>query len=117
MNERRNIKRRYLMYFLRIFDKKQDRFIGNLVDITTDGIMVMSENPIETNTVFQLKMYLPEKIKGKEEISFDARSIRSNKETRPAFYFTGFQYQKVDPDDAEIIKNLIDNFGISEKSE
>ncbi|MCE5251993.1 PilZ domain-containing protein [bacterium] len=117
MDERRNNKRKCLIYFLKVYDRSNNHFLGNLVDITTGGLMLMSESPIATDIVYQMKMTLPEKKSGISEISFDARSIRCKKERFPAFYYTGFQFEKVETDDIGIIQNLIEKYGISEIAE
>ena len=56
MNEKRKLNRRHLIYYLRVFDRDTSILIGHLVDITAEGIMLISEDPIETDNIFQLKM-------------------------------------------------------------
>jgi hypothetical protein len=47
MQEKRKLKRRHLIYYLRVFEKNTDTLLGYLVDITPEGIMIMSESPVE----------------------------------------------------------------------
>lgn len=46
--------------------------MGNLVD-TTEGCRQISDDPIETGADFELKLDLPEEIRGRQ-ITFDAHS-------------------------------------------
>ena len=55
-SEQRKMKRRHLIYYLEAVDRDTDQPIGFLVDITTKGIMLMSETPIETGKIFHLKI-------------------------------------------------------------
>jgi hypothetical protein len=114
MSERRKIERKYLIYYLRVFDRSTNLFMGNLVDITTDGIMVMSETPIKQNTVFTLAMDLPEPICGCKRVTFDAKSIRCEQDPNPVFYNTGFQFVAIENGDVETIRTLIEEFSISD---
>ena len=112
MSERRKIERKYLIYYLRVFDRNTNLFMGNLVDITTKGLMMMSETPIKPNTVFTMAMDLPEPIHGSKKVTFDAKSIRCEQDSNPAFYNTGFQFVTIDDEDVETIKRLIEEFSI-----
>ncbi len=52
LEEKRNlrkIERRYLVFYLRVFDGLSSKIIGHLVDITEEGIMLLSDSPIELN--------------------------------------------------------------------
>ncbi len=46
MQNRRKTIRRYLLYFVRIYDSSTSQQIGNLVDITTKGVMIVGPSPI-----------------------------------------------------------------------
>lgn len=114
MNERRKIERKYLIYYLRVFDRNSNKLMGNLVDITTKGLMMMSETPIETDAVFNMAMDLPEPIHGSKKITFDAKSIRCVQDSNPAFYNTGFEFVSINDEDVETIKALMEEFAIRE---
>ena len=111
MLERRRLRRRHLIYYLRVFDRNNDALIGHLIDITSEGAMLISEDPIETNTIFQSRMVLPEEKQGSREITFDARSVWCKKDINPDYYATGFQLLNAAPQDVEVIEWLIEKFG------
>jgi len=108
--ERRKLQRRQLIYYLRVFDQDTGELLGHLVDITTEGVMLISEAPLRTNQVFHLKMRLPEQMSGSKEIAFDAVSKWSKKDINPDFYDTGFQFVDIRAEDKEFIEDLIYEF-------
>ena len=65
------MKRRHLIYYLRVFDSKNDSLVGHVIDITTEGIKLFNEKPIEPGKEFKFRMALPEFIKENVEIEFD----------------------------------------------
>lgn len=71
----------------------------------------MSESPIETEKVFQLKMELQTKLNEKEYLNFDARSIWCKNDINPDFYDTGFQLLNVTQEDFRSIEDIIDELG------
>lgn len=111
MEDRRKLKRRHIIYYLRIFDQKTGQLIGHLVDITAEGIMVISENPLETDKDYALRITLPSEITGKKELNFNAHAIWCKKDINPDFYDTGYQLIDVEPEDVRAIEWLVTRFG------
>ncbi len=110
MEEKRRLKRRHLFFYLRIFNQKNGELIGYLGDITPEGIMVISENPIETNRFFKLRMDLPGSA-AVRRLEFEAKSIWSQPDLNPDFYDTGLQLFDVSKRDMAMIEDLISDYG------
>ncbi len=110
MGEKRRLKRKHLIYYLSVFDRNTAERIGQLVNITTEGIMLTTEEPMESGLIFQMKMVLPEEIKGIEEVTFDARSMWCRKSVNPDFYDIGFQLLDISTEHTKIVQNLIYSF-------
>lgn len=90
-SDQRAVPRRHLIYYLRVFDTKTNTLVGNLVDISTKGIMVVSEHPIPTKQRYTLRMVLPESIDGSREVEFLAESRWCQNDANADFYDTGFE--------------------------
>ncbi len=114
MLEKRRIKRKHLIYYLRVFDINTDQVIGHLVDITTEGFMIMSEEPLKIDTIYQLRIDLPEEILGSRQITFEAKSIRCEKDVNPDFCNTGFLFENINPNYFLTISQLVDQFGFED---
>ncbi len=111
MTEKRKLQRRHLIYYLRIFNREDGQVLGHLINISPEGIMIMSENPTEINKHFKLKMDLPVEIFEKSEIEFDAESRWTKKDVNPQFYDTGFSIINLTYQDGRLIEKLIDDYG------
>ncbi len=111
MAEKRKLKRRHLIYYLRVFDRESNKLIGHLIDISPQGIMIMSEEPLEVNKLFKLRMDLPVDVFEKTEIEFDAESRWTKKDINPEFYDTGFAIMNLSYTDGRLIEKLIDDYG------
>lgn len=110
-HDKRQLKRVHLIYYLRIFDTENGENVGHLVDITTQGIMMISEGPIPIGKDFTLRMQLPSTITGREEIHFIARSLWCKKDFNPDFYVSGYRIEKITPQEAKTITALINAYG------
>ena len=110
-DERRKFKRRYLMYYSRIFDRKNGSVIGYLVDLTPEGAMIISEEPIHPGEVFRLRMDLPEDIASKASLDFQAKSVWCKPDIDPHFFGTGFQIMDLQGEDIQLIERMIQEYG------
>jgi len=112
--ERRKLERRHLIYYLRVFERGTGRLVGHLVDISTEGLMLLSEEPIEIDRVFYFRMTLPTEIRSSAHVTFTARSIWCKPDNSPDFYATGFSFEEVTSEDIRVIENLIDAYGLKD---
>lgn len=111
MEEKRRTTRRYLLYYMRIYDVSTKQQIGNLVDITPRGIMVVTDHPIEVGKISRLRMELTAEVSEKPFMEFSVRSRWCNPDINPHMYNTGFEILELPPDDAKIILRIVDEFG------
>ena len=110
MAEQRKHDRKYMTNYLRVIDRNTEKLVGNLVDITTEGCMLISDDPIETGVDFELKLDLPEEIRGSRQITFDAHSRWCKSDVNPEFYDSGFRLSNISTNDIAIIESLIQDF-------
>ncbi len=96
MLERRKGKRSNSGYYLEVFEEETKNFVGRLINITKDGIMLESHEPIEIKKGYRLCMELPNSFVRKPKIILDAKSIWCRKEGDFEKYKAGFQLQNLD---------------------
>ena len=99
----RSQKRWNLVYYLRVFNAHNQSLMGHIVDLTTDGLMIISESAVAVNQRFHLKMEIPMDGETVKTIELDAQSLWSKKDINPHFYDTGFKL--IDPS-GEAIKAI-----------
>ncbi|UCD17135.1 MAG: PilZ domain-containing protein [Candidatus Zixiibacteriota bacterium] len=107
MKERRKEKRQHLNSYVAVYDRTTGDHIGCLVDMTTEGIKVMSNKPFDPDSDVKLRVSIPFEISGGKTITFDAKCRWCNKKDNPDLYEIGFQTTCVSPTTSETIKNLI----------
>jgi len=107
--EKRQRRRWELVFYLRIFDQSNNTLLGHIVDIHEEGLMLLSETPIELDKDYDLSIEMPASEDGeRKKISLRAHSIWQSSDANPDLVDTGFQL--IDPDKAsvEAIKDLIE---------
>jgi hypothetical protein len=114
MDERRAGKRVYMLFYSRIRDRHTGALVGHLVDLTPDGLLVVSETPVQVGLVLYLQMELPDDVSDKQFLKFDAQVAWCRKDVDPSFYNLGFQLVDTPPHDIAIIKRFIEAYGFRE---
>lgn len=119
MEERRGIKRRTLALYLQVFDVDNDERIGYLANISPNGIMLLSEKPIQTKKEFLLEirlsvmetaLFYEEGIE--KHIQFRAESRWSSNRVSPPLFSTGFMLLDLAGETLEAIDQLIDKLDL-----
>ncbi|MCP4701374.1 MAG: PilZ domain-containing protein [Gammaproteobacteria bacterium] len=116
MEDRRHGNRWNLLLFLPIWDEDENSVMGYIADITDDGILLFSKDHIELGRKFSLSIhmedlteaFLAKDISG-ERISFQAQSRWVDFDVKPAFHRTGLKFINLTPEQAEAVKQLVQN--------
>ena len=112
--EDRKLLRRHLVYYLRVFDSDTDELIGSVVDITTDGLKLISDHEFDLDRFYNARITIPEETRVSKEIKFKIRSIWSAKDINPDFFVAGFHAEELADDIKTKILCLINEFGFKE---
>ncbi|MCJ7702767.1 MAG: PilZ domain-containing protein [Anaerolineales bacterium] len=112
MDERRKLKRRHIMFYSRVFDRKTGKLLGYLGDITIVGIMIISEEPLQTGVQLKLRIDLPDYIYHKSVLNFEAQSLWCQPDIDPNFHNTGFKMLNISKDDREVIEQILRDYEI-----
>ena len=110
IEERRSKPRKKTVYYFDVYDWNSDKLMGHVVDLTKEGMMIISDEELPKDTVFQLKMILPFEMDGIKQITFDAKSAWSAKDANPGYYNIGFKFTEISEEDVERIEHILEAY-------
>jgi hypothetical protein len=110
MNDRRAYDRRHSIIYLQVFDQDSGTALGNLVDISEKGVMLVSKAPWESNRRHRLRMQLPEPVNGSNTVDFEAEVRWCRQDVNPDLYDVGFKL--IDPPSSfrDALESLIQGY-------
>lgn len=108
--ERRNDDRYQLLFHVQVHDADGRRPLGYLVDVSRGGLMLATEEPLETNRRYRLRIPLPIAYLGCNEIELDAIAAWSAPSMHPAYYRTGFRDLSLEPAQREVLDRLVEDY-------
>ena len=112
MDERRRLDRKDFSYYMRLIDNDKQQLVGHLVDISSGGFKLDSQNPIPINKDFRFRMDLTSEVANKPSMVFVARSKWCEVDPLdPFLYNVGFQLINISPGDVEIFKRMMEKYG------
>jgi heterodisulfide reductase subunit A-like polyferredoxin len=104
MEEHRKSPRKIADEVLVVTDQITGLQIGRVVNISSDGLMLLSEEPIIAGSLLKMNMSLPSR---ETQLSFQAEAVWSSEATQPESYWTGLQITEISAEDVLEIDNLI----------
>jgi hypothetical protein len=112
--DRRKLKRRHVIFYSRVFDRNSGALLGHLMDITIEGLMLISDYPHNPGNIYHLRMDLPEDVMTKAYLSLDAQCLWCRPDINPAFFNAGFKVLNMLQEDIDLIESMIDEYGFRE---
>ncbi len=108
MEERRKLKRQLLRYYIWVFENNNNSLIGHVGDITKEGIMLVSKEPIMIGETIQFRM-VPSRFKIKESrvLKCTGICVWSKTDVNPDFKLAGFKLDKLEKNEEALICKLI----------
>jgi hypothetical protein len=117
MAERRKATRHSISYYLRIINVGSNQMLGHLTDLSLTGLRLDCQKIIMANKPFRLRINTTPDISTKDYFEFDACSKWCKvDQIQPGLYNVGFEITGIDPNDREIIIQIIEKYSALEKS-
>ena len=111
---KRKIKRKNLIYYLKVMEMVSGQLIGNMIDITTKGMLLICKKSIEVGTEVKYQIILPERIKGNDTIEVSAECVHCTVSKNRQFFDIGFRFTHLDQNFVPIIKILMEEYGFND---
>lgn len=111
MQEHRVSPRKRVNEKIQVRDLNTDELIGNLVNISAGGLMLLSEIPLTPNRLFQFSLSLPAPINGITVIEFGAECLWVQDDTETSGpCWAGFQIIDISDLGTTLIEQLINEW-------
>jgi hypothetical protein len=113
-SDRRLLPRKIASQRIQVRDINTDRHLGEVVNLTSEGLMIISVEPVENNLVFQLDLELRTPYRGYSCLRLGVESLWCSVANEAQRFWTGFRIIDVSLDTIEIIESLIDSWDLDE---
>ncbi len=108
--ERRGIERYQLVFNLELIDVRTGEPIGYLIDISTEGLMLASEEPHKVEGRYRMRIPLPTDYDGYDAIEIEATAAWTKPAMNPYFHRSGFRELQLVSGPHEALDRLIEDY-------
>lgn len=111
-NDRRKETRKKLMAFTPVYDRQKGLLLGYIQDLTLQGVLVIGEKKLDTNTQTTLSFELPGGLTSVRaaHLVIPARVVRCEADQSSQTYKIGFEFTGVEPEQARILQALLERY-------
>jgi hypothetical protein len=114
MIEKRKLPRKIADDVLEVSDQHTNSVLGQVVNISAEGLMMISNEPYATGSIYELDLKFPRLIKGHSKVSFGAEVVWSTPASQPGSHWSGFRIIDISEDGMLTIDDLILDWHIME---
>jgi hypothetical protein len=107
MSERRNLERHTVSSSLEVYDLETGNLLGRVVDLHVEGLMLLSDKPIEMFKSFSLQINLPMTLNGMDEFLLDAESLWNRESIGGGQYWTGLHFTHLPAESRQCIEKMV----------
>ncbi|MGH8547186.1 MAG: PilZ domain-containing protein [Methylococcales bacterium] len=107
--EKRKYPRKKTAKILKVFDLNTEEYLGNLVDISLGGIMLVTQLDIKSNSVYQFRIDFPEYCGNQEPITFGGEILWIDARMDPNKKWIGIQIIDISEEMITRIDRLIND--------
>lgn len=113
-DEKRSRERIYINGSVLVFDTMRDVELGKLVNLHEDGFLLISNEPIEEGSIYQLKFYPQPPIDGVSEVSVGAECLWLDETGSGEQVWAGFHIMDISSEGLTSIKDLTERFPLGD---
>lgn len=113
MKERRSSERHNLIMYLRVHDQQTDELVGHVVDISTGGMMLVSEDSFEPETTHQLRVMLPYTEQRERCVDIDVECRWCGPDANDDYFDAGFRFINPTAELREMVSGVVEDVGFA----
>jgi len=107
MHNHRKRPRRNTPHLVKALDADTGRSLGRVVDITADGLMLVTDNPVQPGARLRMRVILPVIIRDQTDVVVEAEAVWCNQDTNPNFFKAGFRFLNLSGDDGFLLEDVM----------
>lgn len=113
MSHDRALERHGIAAAVDVYDNLRDVYIGRLVNIHSEGLMVIGDIRLEEDKLYKLDLHLPEHVNGRNTIHLGVDCLWTRNADHNDKHWAGFTIIDISPQGADDIRALVELLGES----
>lgn len=112
MDDMRFRPRKNTPHHVKAIDDETGKVLGRIVDITSDGMMVLATDMLRPGSRFNVLINLPVMVQNRSEITIEIEIVWCNRDSNPAFFRAGCRFRNLGGEEGYIIEEVMHRFNL-----
>jgi hypothetical protein len=114
LSEKRNLERRELIYYLKVRDLATNKEIGRMVDIHSQGLLLMGDKKLQPKKEFTISIEMPKAMmdQGFKNVTLKAQVMWARPSLTTSFSENGLKFMEQNQEAQRTIEKLIEFFAL-----
>ncbi len=105
--EHRQRPRKNTPHHVKVLDLHSGRPFGRVVDITADGMMLVTRHSLVVGQRYDFRVVLPVMVRYRTEVDVEAEAVWSKKDDNPDYFRTGFRFVNLPGEDGYLLEDVM----------
>ena len=106
-SENRQRPRRNTPHHVKVLNLLTLDTVGRVVDITADGMKIVTKDDIAVGEVFEFRIVLPVMVHYRTEVDVEAEAMWTRQDENPAYRTTGFRFLDLPGEDGFLLEDVM----------
>ena len=110
MKKHRRRPRKNTPHLVKVLDVNTGKPVGRVVDITADGMMLVTEGRVEPGRHINVDIVLPVMVQARTEVQVEAEAVWCKQDTNPRYHKVGFRFVNLAGEDGFLLEDVMQKF-------
>ncbi len=107
MYKNRQRPRKNTPHLVKAVDQATGQVLGRVVDITADGMMLISSMALKLGDVYDIRINLPVMVHYRSDVDVHAEVMWTGPDTNPQYHKAGFKFTNLPSDDGYLLEEVM----------
>ncbi len=107
MENHRHRPRKTTPHLVRVINNDTGKTVGRVVDITADGMMLVTKDDIMPGKTYNFRIILPIMVHHRSDVCLEAKAVYANADTNSEFSKCGFEFLNLAGEDGFLLENVM----------
>jgi len=107
MEDYRHRPRKNTPHLVKAIDLASGKAMGRIVDITADGMMLVTEVDVVVGRTYNFRIILPVMVHHRTDVSLEAKAVWSDQDDNKKFHKVGFQFKNLPGEDGYLLEDVM----------
>jgi hypothetical protein len=112
MEDYRHRPRKNTPHLVKVLQNETGRTVGRVVDITADGMMMVTQDKIVVGKVYEFRIILPVMVHHRTEICLEAKAVWSKSDGNPNYSKCGFKFINLPGEEGFLLEDVMHKFNL-----